>query len=192
MDAALDLFQERGFYGTSMRDIGARSGTSVSHIYYYVPSKASVLKALMGGIVRDLLVALQAALAKAGDSPSERLASLVRAEVLFHSRRQADAFVGRSELRSLEGDDRAEVVALHDEVTKMFDAVIADGIARGEFKCQHRSEATKAVITMCNGVSSWYRPEGPLSPQTIAKRYVELALSMVGRQAQAVRPDRPD
>jgi hypothetical protein len=88
----------------------------------------------MGDIVRDLIEELEAALTKAGDSPTDRLAALVHAEVLFHSKRQAEAFVGRSELRSLEGVDREEVVALYDHVTSMFDATIGSGIKRGEFK----------------------------------------------------------
>jgi AcrR family transcriptional regulator len=91
-----------------------RSGISVSHLYYYFPSKVSVLKSLMGDIARDLIASLEAALAKAGDSPTERLSALVKGQVLFHSRRQAEAVVGRSELRSLEDADRAEIVVMYD------------------------------------------------------------------------------
>ena len=179
MAAALSLFQERGFYGTSMRDIAARSGTSVSHLYYYFNSKAQVLKSLMIGIVRDLIAELDNALAAAGAQPADRLAALVRAEVLFHCQRQAEAFVGRSELRSLEADDKSEVIALYDQVTAMFACAIAAGVRNGAFDCPHRAEATRAIITMCNGVSGWYRVGGGLTPRVVADRYVCLVLAMV-------------
>ena len=172
---------ERGFHGTSMRDIAARSGTSVSHMYYYFPSKASVLKSMMTSIVQDLLNTLEEAGNKAGASAAERLSAIVQAQVLFHSRRQAEAFIGRSELRSLEAEDLPEIIALYDRVTGIFKTTIAEGIRLGEFKCAYRAEATNAIITMCNGVSSWYRSEGRLSPQTIAKRYAELSLQMLGK-----------
>ncbi len=184
LDAALGLFQERGFYGTSMRDIGTRSGTAVSHLYYYFPSKASVLQSLMTEIVRDLISDLDAALAAAGTSPTRRLIALVQTQVLFHCRRQAEAFVGRAELRSLELNDRAKIVELHDRVTSMFKSAIADGIRTGEFSCAYRSETANAIITMCNAVSTWYRPDGKLGPNAISKRYVELALRMVGAEAR--------
>ena len=182
MEAALSLFQERGFYGTSLRDISARSGMSVSHLYYYFPSKASVLKELMSQISHDLIAVLEKAEAEAGDPPTQRLKALVQAQVLFHSRRQAEAFVGRSELRSLEGDDRTEIIILYDRVSSMFAKAISDGVKQGEFVCPFVSEATKAIITMCNGVSTWYRPEGRLTPKAIAQRYVELSLAMVRRK----------
>jgi len=178
--AALDLFVERGFHGTSMRDIAARAGTNVSHLYYYYPSKASVLRSMMTSIVQDLLATLSEAAAASDDAPPERLSALVRATVLFHCRRQAEAFVGRSELRSLDPADRPEVIALHDRVTDIFRDVIADGVRQGVFRCAYRSEAVHAILTMCNGVSTWYRKGGRLSPETLADRHVALTLQMLG------------
>ena len=37
--------------------------------------------------------------------------------------------------------------------------LVAEGVQRGEFACPYRADATRAIITMCNGVSTWYRPE---------------------------------
>jgi len=178
--AALELFVERGFHGTSMRDIAGRAGTNVSHLYYYYPSKASVLRSMMTSIVQDLLATLSEAAAASDDAPPERLSALVRATVLFHCRRQAEAFVGRSELRSLDPADRPEVIALHDRVTDIFRDVIADGVRQGVFRCAYRSEAVHAILTMCNGVSTWYRKGGRLSPETLADRHVALTLQMLG------------
>jgi AcrR family transcriptional regulator len=178
--AALDLFVERGFHGTSMREIAALAGTGVSHVYYYFPSKAHVLKSMMVLIVTDLLTELAQAVEEAPDDPGERLQAIVKAQVLFHSQRQAEAFVARSELRSLRPEDRPEVIGLYDRVTQYFRSTIAEGIKRGVFRCAYEAEATSALVTMCNGVSSWYRKGGPLSPAQIAERYAELALSLVG------------
>lgn len=184
-EAALELFAERGFHGTSMRDIAARAGTGVSHLYYYFPSKAEILKSMMLVIVRDLLAELERADARSGESPAARLAALVRTQVLFHSQRRAQAFVGRSELRSLEPADRREVIDLYDRVTAAFREVIADGVRQGVFQCSDGSQASIALVTMCNGVANWYRPEGPLSPQQIADRYATFALQLVGASSAA-------
>ena len=51
MDAALDLFAERGYFGTSLRDIARAVGVRESAFYNYFTSKAALFEAL---IVTDL------------------------------------------------------------------------------------------------------------------------------------------
>lgn len=52
LDAALDLFIERGFAATRVEDIAARAGLSKGAVYLYFPSKEAVLE----GIVRRAIV----------------------------------------------------------------------------------------------------------------------------------------
>ena len=186
--AALELFAERGFHGTSMRDIAARAGCSVSHVYYYFPSKGDVLRSMMIDIVDDLLAELRVALAGAGDEPRARLVAIVRAQVLFHCRRQAEALVGRSELRSLAPSDRPSVIGRYDAVTAIFRDAIAEGARAGVFSCPFRAQATNALVTMCNAVSAWWRPDGELSPERLADRYAALALAMLGDRDPSASP----
>jgi AcrR family transcriptional regulator len=46
LDAALNLFAERGFFGTSIRDIAGAVGVSESAIYNYFPGKTELFEAL--------------------------------------------------------------------------------------------------------------------------------------------------
>jgi len=178
---ALKCFVEQGFHGTSMRDIAGAAGTSIAAIYYHFPSKAALLRAIMTRVTEDLLAELQQAKAnvKKGDAAA-LLAALVRAYVRFHTERREEAFVGNSELRSLEADDLAHVIALRDKVSGNFNDAIAAGLKQGSFSCAHPREAGLAVMTMCTAVASWYRPGGPATPEQIAERYAALALSMLG------------
>jgi AcrR family transcriptional regulator len=68
LDAALDLFIERGFASTRVEDIAARAGLSKGAVYLYFPSK----EALLEGLVRRAMTpiaenALQVAAGYAGD-----------------------------------------------------------------------------------------------------------------------------
>jgi AcrR family transcriptional regulator len=47
LDAALDLFGDRGFFGTTLRDVAERVGVRDSAIYNYFPSKESLFQALI-------------------------------------------------------------------------------------------------------------------------------------------------
>ena len=180
LQAALDAFVEHGFHGTSMRDIAARAGMSVSASYYYFPSKQHLLVRIMTRVTEDLIGALEQARDAAGEDPAARLAAIVRAHVLLHTERQAESFVGSSELRSLTPANRAMAVALRDRVSAIFKDAIGDGLRRGVFHCAHRAEATLAITTMCTSVAGWYRADGPQSPHTIADRYAALSLRLLG------------
>ena len=179
---ALSCFVEQGFHGTSMRDIAGRAGTSIAAIYYHFPSKAALLRAIMTRVTEDLIAVLEQARAGANknDDAATLLAALVRAYVRFHTERREEAFVGNSELRSLEADDLVHVIALRDRVSAMFNDAIAAGLNQGVFHCVHPREAGLALMTMCTAVASWYRPGGPATSEDIADRYAELALATLG------------
>lgn len=47
LDAALSLFAEKGYFGTSLRDIARRVGVRESALYNYFPSKESLFEAVV-------------------------------------------------------------------------------------------------------------------------------------------------
>lgn len=47
LDAALDLFAEKGFFGTSLRDVATAVGVRESALYNYFPSKDALFDALI-------------------------------------------------------------------------------------------------------------------------------------------------
>lgn len=62
LDAALDVFAEKGFAAARMEDIAARAGTAKGTIYLYFPSKEAVFQALVrAAIIPNLERAEEAA-----------------------------------------------------------------------------------------------------------------------------------
>ena len=47
LDAALDLFAEKGFFGTSLRDVAGAVGVRESALYNYFPSKTALFDAIL-------------------------------------------------------------------------------------------------------------------------------------------------
>jgi AcrR family transcriptional regulator len=54
LDVAVDLFIERGYAGTSVRDISERLGMTKGSLYYHFASKEDVLNALVQPLMDDL------------------------------------------------------------------------------------------------------------------------------------------
>ena len=55
LDAALDLFSEKGFFGTSLRDVASAVGVRESAIYNYFPGKDALFDALQTAQLLSLI-----------------------------------------------------------------------------------------------------------------------------------------
>src|SRR3569623_411756 len=53
LDAALELFVEKGFAHTRVEDIAARAGLSKGAVYLYFPSKEAILEGLVKRVIRN-------------------------------------------------------------------------------------------------------------------------------------------
>jgi AcrR family transcriptional regulator len=80
--AALQVFAERGYHGTSIDDIAQAAGVSKALIYEYFTSKRDLHGTLLGEHVAELFARLQAN-AKAGATGEERLRGGIDAFLSF-------------------------------------------------------------------------------------------------------------
>lgn len=179
VDAAVENFTALGYHGTSMRDLARTAGVTVASIYHHFSSKQELLQQIMVGTMTDVLALTTQAVDEAGPTATERLSALVEAWVLFHTHRQAEALIGASELRSLDDEGRAAVVALRDRQEALFRDVVEAGVGDGEFATTHPLEAARAIINMGYSIASWYHLGGSVTPEEMAARYVDLALATV-------------
>lgn len=73
-DAALELFLEKGFASTTIRDICARSGVNQASIYDYIANKNDILRRLLNQLwFRPDVPSLSERLDQAGDAPFEQI-----------------------------------------------------------------------------------------------------------------------
>lgn len=192
LDAALGLFAEQGYHGTSIRDIARAAGLSVPGVYHHYPAKHDVLDALMTSVMTDLLGRMRAAQGAAGEDPVARFDALVETLLWFHLERRREAFVASSELRSLEPRQRAVVVGMRDDAQAMvLDAVLA-ARADGSFATEYPEEAARSVAVLCIGLATWYRDDGKAAAADVVRVQLALARALVGANRPAgVDPAAP-
>lgn len=179
LGAALDCFVEHGYHGTAIRTVATHAGLSVPGLYHHYPSKQALLVGIAESAMADLYARSSAALREAGEDVEARFALLVECLVLVHAYRWEHAFIAASEIRSLEGPARAGHIAARDRQQKLLDDVVAEGSRLGRFTTRYPKDASRAVTTMCTGVAQWYRAGGPLSPEELAARYVQICRGTV-------------
>jgi AcrR family transcriptional regulator len=194
--AAIGVFVEHGYHGTSVREIAQAAGISVAGLYHHFPSKLDILIGLMDVVMDDLFRATSEAVARAGEDPADQLRAAVIAHVRFHTERREESFIGNTELRSLDRPHRARMIEKRDRQQRLFDRAVIRGRDLDVFRTAYPLEASRAIVTMSTTVATWYRKDGSLRPQDIAARYGELALATVqfqpssGRLLEAVGGER--
>ncbi|GAB1515083.1 TetR family transcriptional regulator [Actinophytocola sp. KF-1] len=182
---ALEAFAELGYHGARIRDVAQRAGLSAPGIYHHWPTKQHLLVALLDLTMADLSARCRAARAE-GDGPVERFTLLVECLALFHTHRRELGFIGASEMRSVDEPDRTRIAALRQDVQRMVDDEVAEGVRRGVMATPLPHEAARAVVTMCTALPQWWSPTGPSSPEVVAGQYVGFALDVV----RALTPTR--
>jgi TetR/AcrR family transcriptional regulator, cholesterol catabolism regulator len=182
-DAASDLFRERGYAATSIRDIARALSVQGASLYAHVTSKEDVLWAIVdraaGRFERAADRAEAEAQARRPGDPGEAIAALVRAHVGVLTADVDEAGVFVTEWRALGVDRRAEILARRDAYQARFRRHIEDGVAVGAFVMTDPAIAASTLLSALNGVAAWYDPAGRLPADRIADHLVDLVLRML-------------
>ncbi|MCW0215200.1 MAG: TetR/AcrR family transcriptional regulator [Pseudonocardia sp.] len=179
LNAALEAFGAEGFNGASMRDVAKRAGTSLSNLYNYFPSKSRLLAEVLRHANDELSARIRRAVEDAGDSAAPRLRDAVRAYVGFVVDHQVAMLVSTSEVRYLHGDDRERLIAERDETQAIFERIVAQGVADGEFRTPYPADAARAILSTVGAIAAWYRPAGRLSRGQLAEQHARYALALL-------------
>lgn len=178
MAAAIQAFVRFGYHGATMRMIASSAGMSVPGVYHHYASKQQLLVAVLEVTMSDLRWRLLAA-REEGRTPRERFALMVEALALFHTHRRDLAFVGASEMRSLEPEARTNIASRRSEVQCALDEQAALAIANNSFRTAYPHAAGRAVATMCTSLPQWFDANGALTPESIATVYAQFALDIM-------------
>jgi TetR/AcrR family transcriptional regulator, cholesterol catabolism regulator len=179
--AAGRLFAERGYHGTSMRDLGRELGLLGSSLYAHVDSKQDLLVEVVEEGARLFQDSADQALADGGSAP-DRVRRLVagHVDVVLDNRDVVRTFL--NEARMLDEEHRARVIAARDAYEQAFRGVIGDGVAEGAFRAGADPKiASILILSMLNAVERWYRPDGVLDRDGLVDAMVSLTTSGIAR-----------
>jgi hypothetical protein len=79
--------------------------------------------------------------------------------------------VARLDDRELPANTRAEVRLAKNRYENAFRQEIARGVADGSIRACDPKLVTFVITGALNGIGMWYRPDGPLSAETIAEEF---------------------
>lgn len=175
IEAAAGVFDDLGYHGASTQNIADVLGIRQASLYYYFQSKEDALEQVcLHGVAG--FVESAASIASGPGNATQKLHGLIYSHIAPMLDRPAYVRVFIRERRYLPNASRRRVGRLSRKYERIFQSVIEDGVAAGEFRrgtdCRI---ASLAILGMCNGAVSWYGIEPDVTVDTIANTFAQLA-----------------
>jgi len=170
---AVEVFNERGYDGTSMEDLAARLGITKSSIYHHVSGKAELLRLAVDRALNALFAVTAEPAATTGPA-IDRLEHVVRRSVQV----LADELPYVTLLLRVRGNTAAERAALQRrrELDRVVSRLVAEAEAAGDVRPDVDPALTgRLLFGLVNSLTEWYRADGGLAAGELADAVVRTA-----------------
>jgi AcrR family transcriptional regulator len=185
VSAAGRLFAERGYHGTSMRDLGRELGLMGSSLYAHIEGKQELLVEVIdrgAGLFRE---SSDRALAVEGDT-TDRLRALIAGHVavVLDHRDEVGTFL--NEAAALDDGARLGVLAARDNYEAAFRRVLLEGAADGSFRSDLDAKTGSIfILSILNAIGRWYREDGLVDRDELVDRIVAFSLEGIAPSVRA-------
>ncbi|MFC7440369.1 TetR/AcrR family transcriptional regulator [Laceyella putida] len=172
---ACRLFSQKGYHGTTIRDISEACGILAGSLYAHINTKEDLLFEITDrgadAFLRSLTPIVES------DVPArQKLKLAVRAHIQVVEANLEAATVFFHEWKALTGERFSQIQEKRDQYEGLWATILAEGVREGIFQLQDEKFARLLVLSVGNWIYQWYRPDGELSAEEIADRFVSLML----------------
>ncbi len=182
--AAADLFGEKGYHGTSVRDISSEVGIEAGSLYSHIESKQQILAEILRAYsaqAHAVLVPLETA----SLSTRDKLRAVFATYFRLISESPSTARVAVHDARSLEPEAFEEARQRRRTTQAIVSRIVQHGIDIGEIREINTTLVSMAVFSISNWAVEWYDPAGKIEPDEAAAFFADLLLDGL-----AAPPDR--
>ena len=171
-EEATRLFSERGYTGTSIRDIGDAGGILPGSVYAHIEDKHSMLVTMVETGIDQYLEATT----DLQGTAEERLRALVDAHVKVIASNVDRALVVYHQWRHIGGADRDRIVGKRREYEMRIERVIAHGKTTGELApgIDERT-AVRGILGTLNWCAEWFSPTKSESTESVSRALADIA-----------------
>jgi len=167
---AIKLFSEKGYRATSLEDVAEMLGVTRPSLYYYYKSKQDILlKAHL-----EAADAIFNALEEINERPlpvKEKFVKIIENHVNVVAKNAKLIGIFYEEEKELQKvNDRVKgLMEKRAQYSNLLETLYREGVAKGVFRNVEPKIAIFSILGACNWVYRWYKEDGELSPEAIAK-----------------------
>jgi len=176
---ATDLFYQKGYADTSIRDIGLKVGISSSIIYHYFKNKEEILFTIIFNESQDLIKSLLEIEGRISD-PVECLREMLKEQSIIYSLKGKKVAKILLDTHQLRGKRRDIIRNLQRDIYDIYKRVIKKikdkGLLRDEI---NQTVLTFSIFGIINSFHLWYKKSGRLSEEEVAQDMVKIVLNAI-------------
>ena len=176
LDAAAQVFRQKGFHGASMADIAKAVNLQKASLYHHVASKQEILLNLLDRAL-GMLTEYIAEIANRPLPADQKLRQMIRAYLQALAENSDLAAVLLFEHRSLDKKNHSRHVPQRDKFEALWRDVLNEGVRARLFDCPDTGLAVRALMGVLNWTLTWYSPDGSKPINKIADQYADLFLN---------------
>lgn len=174
IDAAAEVFAQKGFHGASTKDIADKVGIRQGSLYYYFDSKERALQEVCEYGTNVFLEGARA-IAAGDDAVDVKLAKLIRNHIEPLDKRRPYVIVFVNEYRSLSRERKRTHNKMMQDYEELIEGILKEGVAAGslpdDLNCRL---ATLLVIGLCNSVVPWHGREKDAPTERIIQAVTDM------------------
>jgi AcrR family transcriptional regulator len=178
LQIASDLFAERGYTATTVRDIADAAGILSGSLYHHFDSKESMVDAILSRFIQHTLAAYDEVIAE-GRGPRETFQRLVEVSLESMTSERSAILVYQNEARYLAQEERFSYLQdAHRRFQKIWTSVIEAGIKDGEFRPDLDPRLVyRLVRDTIWAAPRWWQPGGSLRYERLIDQYVAVLVN---------------
>jgi TetR/AcrR family transcriptional regulator, cholesterol catabolism regulator len=162
---AAELFKEKGYVASSMRDLAQKLGIEAASLYSHIKSKEEILQNLCFDMANEFRKSLDE-VEKQNLTASERLRKGIIGHIQVMAKDLTASAVFMNEHRHLSQPFLRDFLLLRINYINRFKAMIEQGMDSGEFKNNiDKKLAVMTLFSSLNWMPQWYDPDGKIDPE---------------------------
>ena len=170
LQAAAELFNERGFHATSLDDIAARLNVTKPTLYYYVKNKDEILLQCVGKGLAMMLEGIDASRAAGGKAIDQLMTCMqVYARIVTMDFGMCLIRVGDEQLPP---ESRKELRRLKSAIDQEFRRLVAEGVAEGSLQPCDPKMTAFVIAGALSWIGRWYQSGGQYSAAQVAEQCI--------------------
>ena len=188
LQAAAQLFNERGFHATSLDDIAARLNVTKPTLYYYVKNKDEILLQCVRQGLDMMLEGIEASRAAGGKAIDQLMTCMqVYARIVTMDFGMCLIRVGDEQVPP---ESRKELRRLKSAIDQEFRRLVAEGVAEGSIQPCDPKITAFVIAGALSWIGRWYQPGGEYTAEQVAQQCIAtLCDGVLRRPAQAAVPE---
>jgi AcrR family transcriptional regulator len=190
IEAASDLFYERGFARTTLDAIAERIGSNKPFIYQFFESKHELLAEVIADEVNRVIKLLDEFQSRE-KSARDQLYGFISAWVAENIEFRKFAVIFWQEYHHFTPEIQNETRKLQKILNRRLIDLIERGRGSGEFHVDNPRLAAFALAGLAQWIPRWYRPEGDIQVAEIREYFAAQALRIVGCNAPTSELSEP-